>query len=402
MIPLEEARSHVLGEVAVLAPAERRRADALGCVLADDVTSPEAVPPFDNTAVDGLAVRAADTADPPTVLRVAGLIAAGDPGDVPVEPGAGVRIMTGAPIPPGADAVVMVEDTEPVEGGRVRVGVAVAPGDGIRRAGSDVAVGDLVLRRGTELRAAHLGVLASIGVAAVRVHPPARVGVLSTGDELVEDGSPLRHGQVREANKDMLLALVAGAGAVPVDLGTAADEEEALRAALTRGVESCDAILTSGGVSMGEFDLVKDVLDRMGRMRWMQIAIRPAKPFAFGVLAAGGRSVPCFGLPGNPVSSMVSFELLARPALRRMMGHERLDRRRVRGLADVALARRRDGKTHWLRVVTSFGEDGRCHVRPTGAQGSHQLAASAAADGLAEVPDGDGVPAGGEVDVLLL
>jgi molybdenum cofactor synthesis domain-containing protein len=226
------------------------------------------------------------------------------------------------------------------------------------------------------------------------------VGVLSTGDELVDVGRPLEPGLVRDSNRPTLLALVASSGFVPVDLGWVPDDEAAITAAVRAAVEGCDAVLTSGGVSMGDVDLVKVVLDRIGDMRWFQVAVRPAKPFAFGVV--GG--VPVFGLPGNPVSSMVSFELFARPALRRMagFGDGDLDRPRVRAVAEEDLRRTPDGKVHLVRVITRQEPDGRRTVRSAGGQGSHQLSAMAAADGLAVLPDGDGVAAGEGVEVLLL
>ena len=224
------------------------------------------------------------------------------------------------------------------------------------------------------------------------------MGVLSTGDELVAGDVELRPGQIRDSNRPMLLALLARAGCVPVDLGTAPDDEAAITAALERGVAECDAILTSGGVSVGDFDFVKVVLDRMGDMHWWQIAVRPAKPLAFGTV--GG--TPVFGLPGNPVSSMVSFELFARPALRQMMGHAQVFRPEVPAVADEALRRRPDGKLHLVRVVATPDEEGRLHVRPSGGQGSHLLRAMALANALALLPDGDGVHANGTVKVMLL
>jgi molybdenum cofactor synthesis domain-containing protein len=263
----------------------------------------------------------------------------------------------------------------------------------------------VVLRAGTELRPADLGVLASIGRRRVTVHPRVRVAVLSTGDELVEGDAPLGPGQIRESNKTMLLACVARLDAAAVDFGVVRDDEAVLEAVLRDAARSCDAVVTSGGVSMGDFDVVKAVLSRIADMRWMQLAIKPAKPFAFGLLDDGsGRRVPVFGLPGNPVSSLVSFEVLARPALRRMAGHpeHRLDRPRVLALADEPLRRRRDGKLHLARVHGSFGADGRWHVRSSGEQGSHQLASTAAANSLALVPDGDGIETGAEVEVFLL
>jgi molybdenum cofactor synthesis domain-containing protein len=222
--------------------------------------------------------------------------------------------------------------------------------------------------------------------------------VLSTGDELVSAGEPLGPGQIRDANRPMLLALVAEAGCTPVDLGIVGDDRDALRTAITGAVARCDALVTSGGVSVGDFDLSKAVLDELGDMRWMQIAIRPAKPFAFGVVDG----TPVFGLPGNPVSSLVSFELLARPALRRLMGHTVLHRPEIAAVADAPFERTPDGKTHYVRVTSSVGGDGRVHVAPVGGQGSHQLAAMAGADALVVLPDGEGAPAGADVRALLL
>jgi molybdenum cofactor synthesis domain-containing protein len=405
VIPLEEARTEVLAACPPLAPVTVALGEALGCVTAGDLAALEDVPPFDNSAVDGYAVRAGDVAVAPVELPVAGTIAAGAPPSIPVEPGVAVRIMTGAPLPPGAEAVVMVEDTERLDGGhRVRIQRAIEPGMAVRQAGDDVRQGDLLFPAGTEVRPATLGVLASVGHLRIPVVPRARVGALSTGDELVEDGGPLAPGQIRESNRTMLLGALAQAGCVPVDLGLVRDDEGALEAALRDAAGRCDAIVTSGGVSMGDFDIVKAVLDRLATMRWMQIAIKPAKPFAFGLLPGAERPVPVFGLPGNPVSSLVSFELLARPALRQMMGRAAgaLDRPRVVAVADDGFARRPDGKVHWDRVHGRFEADGRLHVRSTGAQGSHQLASTAAANGLACVPDGDGIEPGADVEVLLL
>jgi molybdopterin molybdotransferase len=403
VIALEEARRRVIDGCTVLAPVDLPIAAARGCVVAEPVASPEDVPPLPNTAVDGYAVRAVDTHDAPVELKVVGVLAAGAAPTTPVATGEAVRIMTGAPMPDGADAVVMVEDTEALASGQaVVINKAARPGDAVREVGSDVSLGDVVLPAGTVLGPAHIGVLASIGRLSVHAYPKARVGVLSTGDELVEDGRPLRPGQIRESNRPMLLGLVDQAGAQPVDLGLVRDDDAAITAAIEQAVATCDAVVTSGGVSMGDYDLIKVVLDRLGDMQWMQIAIKPAKPFAFGVLAGPSGPVPVFGLPGNPVSSLVSFEMLARPALRKMMGHAELDRPRVRAVADEPFRRRADGKLHLVRVHGSFGPDGRLHVRSTGAQGSHQLASTAGANGLALVADGDGIEAGADVEVALL
>jgi molybdopterin molybdotransferase len=399
MIDLEDAQRLVLEACPPLAPVAVAAADGLGRVLAVDVVAGEDVPPFANSAVDGYAVHASDLEDVPAELPVVGEVAAGaEPFPRPVAAGEAVRIMTGAPLPKGADAVAMVEDSEPLDGGRVRLTRRLHIGASVRDAGDDVRAGDTVLTAGTVVTPAVAGVLASINARELTVHPAARVAVLSTGDELVTDGSPLRPGQIRESNAVMLAPLLAEAGCVVDHRGTVADDEEALEAVLRDAAGSCDAIVTSGGVSMGEYDVVKAVLGRIAEMAWMQIAIKPAKPFAFGTLAG----TPIFGLPGNPVSSLVSFELLARPALRRMMGHGRVARPSLVAVADADLARRPDGKVHFMRVTGAFGDDGRYHVRPVSGQGSHQLAATALADALAVVPDGRGVPAGGDVAVLML
>ena len=396
--PLEDAQAFVLESCPPLDPVELDRSAAIGLVLADPVVAAEVVPPFDNTAVDGYAVRAADVASVPAVLDVVDEIAAGAAPSRSVGAGEAIRIMTGAPMPEGADAVVMVEDSERVGEDRVRLGRSVPLGASIRRAGDDVRIGDRLFDAGTTITAAVDAVLASVNARRIVVHPRARVAVLSTGDELVDDGSPLELGQIRESNKTMLAALLADAGCDVVDLGVVRDDEAELERVLRAAAQECDAIVSSGGVSMGDYDVVKAVLGRIADMTWMQIAIKPAKPFAFGRLAG----VPIFGLPGNPVSSLVSFELLARPALRRMMGHRRLTRTSVVAVTDVDLDRRPDGKVHFLRVNGEFGDDGRYHVRPVSVQGSHQLAATALADAMAVVPDGEGIPAGADVAALLL
>ncbi|CAN5177182.1 molybdopterin molybdotransferase MoeA [soil metagenome] len=398
MIPLVEARAFVFGRLGRLAPVALPLGDALGCVVADAVEAPEPVPPFDNTAMDGFAVRADDTAGAPVTLAIAGMVAAGTVAEGRLEAGQAARIMTGAPIPSGADAVVMVELTSvSADGASVTVERAARPGDHVRRAGEDVRRGQAVVEPGTVLTAGRLGVLASVGAATVNAVPPARVGVLSTGDELFDGPGPLQPGQIRDSNRRTLLALVAQAGCQPVDLGLVRDDADAIAAAICSGADACDALLTSGGVSMGDFDYVKTVLDSLGEMRWMPIAIQPAQPFAFGTVG----NTPVFGLPGNPVSSMVSFELLARPALRHMMGHAAVDRLRVTAEAAGGLTRRPDGKVHFVRVVLTYS-GGRFRVTSAGGQGSHQLSAMAAANALAVLPDGDGAPPGAPVEVMVL
>ena len=401
MISEHEARGYVLERCVVGEVVEASIPEAIGAVLAEPVVAAEDVPPFANSAVDGYAVRAADVATAPTRLHVVAEVAAGWSTDRVVGEGEAIRIMTGAPMPAGADASVMVEDTER-DGDHVLIKKTSTKGDSIRDVGEDVHIGTELFPAGTTVRAAVAGVLASVNARNVRVFHTPRVAVLSTGDELINDGSFLKPGQIRESNKTMLLPLVADTGCEAIDLGVVRDDEAALEVILREAAASYDAIITSGGVSMGEFDVVKAVLSRIADMRWMQIAIKPAKPFAFGLLAAGDRRTPIFGLPGNPVSSMVSFELFARPALRKMMGHPTYDRTIVAAVADDGLPRRTDGKTHYMRVFGAFGDDGRYHIGSVGAQGSHQLAATSLADAIAIVPDGDGIPPGGSVATMLL
>jgi molybdenum cofactor synthesis domain-containing protein len=410
---LDDAIGYVLAGCDPLAPVPVAPAAALGLVLAGDVVAAEAVPPFANTAMDGYAVRAADTggAAPasPVRLPVVAEVAAGHPAERPLGPGEAMRIFTGAPIPDGADAVVMVERTERVDGDdgsqAVRIDLEVVPGNHLRAAGEDMKPGERVFGAGDEVTPARVGVTAALGVDEVLAHPRPRVGVMSTGDELVTGPQPLRPGQIRDSNRPTLLALVAQAGGEPVDLGHVPDDEAAIEDAIGRGAATCDAVLSSGGVSMGDIDLVRVVLDRIGDMRWMQVAIRPAKPLAFGrVPGPTGRSVPVFGLPGNPVSSMVSFALFARPGLRRLAGHpdDRLHLPRWAAVAAEPLDRRPDGKTHFVRVTVELDAGGVLRVRSSGGQGSHQLGSMARAGGLAVLPDGDGVAAGATVHVILL
>lgn len=404
MIDLDLARARVLEGCRALAPQRVPLGQALGLVLAEPIVADQSLPPFANTAVDGYAVRVADVAaaagDAPAKLLVVSTIAAGSASERALGAGEAMRIMTGAPIPPGADAVVMVEDTNGVgDGETVHIFRPVSVGDAVRPAGDDVKPGDRLFTAGEVLSAGHIGVLASLGRTDVVAHPRPRVGVISTGDELVEGPVALAPGQIRDSNRITLLGLVEQAGGIGVDLGLVRDDEALIRAAFVEAAQRCDAIISSGGVSMGEFDFVKRVLDEVGRMNWMQVAIRPAKPLAFGTIG----DTPVFGLPGNPVSSMVSFELFARPGLRRLAGHgdDELVRPTVRATTTSALPRSPDGKTHFVRVVASNVE-GAYQVRNAGGQGSHQLAVMASANALVVLGDGDGVGAGDTVDVLLL
>lgn len=400
MTPLEDVQHLVLEACTPLGPTEVEAADAVGCTLAADIVAGEAVPPWPNTGMDGIAVRATDT---PGRLTVVGYLPAGaDPAGMGIGPGEAIRIMTGAPMPAGADAVVPVEELEgEADAAEVEALIGVEPGRHVRPAGGDAAAGDVVLSAGAEVTPAAVGVLASLGQATCTVVRRARVGVLSTGDELVEGGGPLRPGQIRESNRPALLAAVRAAGFEAIDLGIVGDDEAGIRGAIAAGAAACDAVLTTGGVSMGDADHVKGVLDELseGTFRWFQVAIRPAKPFAFGTV----NGTPVFGLPGNPVSCMVSFELFGRPGIRRRMGFagDRLWRPLVAAEAPDGLRRRPDGKLHLVRVAVGRGRTPWL-VREQGSQASNALTAMAVADALALVPDGDGIPPGGSVNCWLL
>ncbi len=396
MIPLADAQAMILGAVAPLPARPHAIRDAVGLVLAEAVIAREPVPPFANTGMDGYAVRAADTEGAPVRLKVVDELAAGRAPTVAVGAGEAVRIMTGAPIPEGADAIVMVELTR-AEGDVVVIEQAAEAGAHIRPAGGDLTPNQPVFDAGTVLTPAHVGVLASLDITEVACHPP-RVGVMSTGDELVA-GGPLELGRIRDSNRPMLLAVVAEAGCEPVDLGIARDEEHELETRIAAAAGSCDALLTSGAVSMGDFDYVKVVLERLAgeSFTWSQVAIKPAKPLAFGVV----EGMPVFGLPGNPVSSRVSFELFARPALRKMMGRTAPIATPVRATARTAFSRRPDGKVHLDRVRVTVA-DGNYECERAGFQASNVLSGMAAANGLALIPNGDGVAAGEPVEVLLL
>jgi molybdenum cofactor synthesis domain-containing protein len=405
LVPFEDVRAEILAAISTLGPVEVPLQEAHGLVLADTVTTEEDVPPFANTAMDGYAVRAEDTvgAGPgaPVRLRVVGELPAGRAPDRAVGTGEAIRIMTGAPMPAGADAVVMVERTT-TDGDGVALEAEACAGDHVRRAGGDLTRGQEVFPAGTRLLGAHLGVLASIGASSVRAHPRPRVGVLSTGDELVAVDGALAPGQIRDSNRPMLLALVRESGFEPVDLGIARDDEDRITTLLGEAFERCDAVLTSGGVSVGDYDYVKAALDRLGHLEWRQVAIKPAKPLAFGVV----HDTPVFGLPGNPVSSLVSFELFARPALLQRAGNPLRFRPEVTARADHAFTRKPDGKLHLDRVRVRWQSTDRERAGyvagRTGDQASNVLSATAAANALAMIPDGDGIPAGHDVDVMLL
>jgi molybdopterin molybdotransferase len=424
VIPLDEAQALVLRACAPLPPVELKLGDAVGSVLSAPAVALVDVPPFANSAMDGYAVRAEDTKEAPAALEVVGRVLAGATLAGEVGPGQAARIMTGAPIPSGADAVCMVELTHPAggdavgngrDGGdrRVVIEVTVEPGENVRVPGGDVRAGEVVMEPGAEIGPTQLAALISAGCATVEVHPRPRVGVISTGDELVDAGTPLGPAQIYDSNRPMLIELVTESGCRAVDLGRSGDDEDALATRIEHAIGGVDALVLSGGVSVGDVDVVRMVLERLGgaATHWMQIAIRPAKPFSFTVLPGPAGHVPVFGLPGNPVSSAISFELLVRPALRVMAGHRVTARPRVVAFASEPLRRQRDGKMHFLRVQLvpqGAGGDGggapaqeRWTARPCPGQGSHQIRSMGLADGLAVLADGEGVDEGDAVEVIV-
>ncbi|MDP2952377.1 MAG: molybdopterin molybdotransferase MoeA, partial [Chloroflexota bacterium] len=350
-----------------------------------------------NSAMDGYALRSQDTTSAPVELKVVGNLAAGYAPEGAIGRGECLRIMTGAPIPPGADAVVRFEDTESTAGGSLRLQKSVRKGDNIRLLGEDIRRAELVLERGRLLRPAEIGVLASLGRSQVLAYRRPRVAILATGDELVEIGEELGPGKIRNSNGYSNAALVSRYGGIPIILGIARDNVQDLTGKLAQALAAkADLILTSGGVSLGDFDMVKDVLNSQGQMHFWQVRMKPGKPLAFGEI--GG--VPLLGFPGNPVSAMVSFEQFARPAILTMLGKTKLRKPTVAAIAEEDMAD--SCRRSFIRVrMERRGE--RYYARPTGEQGSGILTSMARAEGLAIIPEGVGVvQAGEEVTVQML
>ena len=383
MRPLADAQRDVLAAVPPLPTVTVPVDDALGLVLAAAIKAPHDVPPFTNSAMDGYAVVGADVQVVPVDLEVLEDVAAGHVASVSVSPGQAIKIMTGAPVPAGADTIVKVEDTTP--GDRtVRILASTPVGTAMRLAGGDLGVNDPVFDMGERLSARHLAVLASLGVSPSVARRPV-VAVLSTGDEvLAPDAAELAPGQIRDTNRPLIKALLAELGADVLDLGIVGDDADALRACLASGAAEADAILTSGGVSMGEYDLVKIILRELGTIDFWKVAMQPAKPFAFGHIDG----VPLFGLPGNPVSVMVAFEQFARPALLKMMGSELVFRPQLLATADEPWPTD-PAKTVFTRAAVEY-RDGEAFVRPSGGQMSNVLSALARADAFAVIPVGIG------------
>jgi molybdopterin molybdotransferase len=398
MFDLEEARRRLLDAIRPLPAEAIPLREAVGRVLAGEVVSPIDLPPFDNSAMDGYAVRSADVAsasvEAPVKLKLAGHVSAGAVFTGSVQAGTCVRIFTGSPLPDGADAVVMQEDTRVEAGapGAIHFLDRVKPWENVRFRGEDVKAGAVLARAGEVITPGRVGLLAAAGISSVCVHRRPVVGLLATGSELVEAGRPLLPGRIYESNRTALEPLLARSGAVPRVFPLVPDTLDATCQALKQALEECDAVVTSGGVSVGELDFVKAALEKLGgAMDFWRVAIKPGKPFVFGRL--GGKCL--FGLPGNPVSGMVTFLLLVRPALRRWQGAMDLLPPITHGVLAETLVNHGD-RRHFMRVRVD--ENGL--VRSAGAQASHLLSSLAAANGLVDVPPNATLGAGSPVRVI--
>ncbi len=384
MISVEGALNRILSRIRVLGLEKVDIMASLGRVIGEDILVPRDIPPLDNSAMDGYAVRSADikgaSREKPISLKVIEDLPAGALARGSVAAGQAIRIMTGAPIPPGADTVVMVEDTEKA-GKEVRVFQGVPAGENIRRAGEDVKKGDRVISKGSVIRAAEVGMLASVGRAFVYVHQRPVVAILCTGDELVDVGEAVADHKIVSSNSYTLSAQVMECGALPLQLGIAKDVSTEIEEKFRQGLRA-DVIVSSAGVSVGEYDMVKDVLGRIGfEMDFWGVAMRPGQPLAFGTIG----DKPTFGLPGNPVSSMVSFEQFVRPSLLKMMGHKKLFRPVVEAILKEEITKKPD-RTHFMRAKLSLEED-RYVVTTTGPQGSGILNSMVEANALVIVPE---------------
>jgi len=401
MIPVKEARDIVLRRVPILGTEKVELFSVLGRVLAEDISAPHAVPPYNNSAMDGYAVRAEDlrsaSRDTPVVLEVLDDLPAGYVSKHRVEVRQAIRIMTGAPIPDGANAIVRVEDTERAEENKVRIFKAVPPHYDMRMAGEDIRKGEIILQKGKVIRPAEVGLLASIGKSYIQIYQRAQVAILSTGDELVDIDEPLQPGKIINSNSYSLAALVLETGAIPIQLGIARDSREDLEAKFAAGVRA-DVIISSGGVSVGDYDLVKEMLNKSSsEMQFWKVCMKPGKPQAFGTI----QGKPAFGLPGNPVSSMVSYEIFVRPALLKMMGHSHIYRAVVSATIEEEI-KKTDKRKHFVRVVLR-NKNGKYLASTTGAQGSGILSSMSKANGLAIIEETRiNVHVGEEVPVMVL
>jgi molybdopterin molybdotransferase len=400
MITVAEAIEQILQTINPLGLERVNILDALGRVLGEDITAGRNIPPKDNSAMDGYALRFQDTigASPhqPVLLEVIEDIPAGAIPQKSIAAGQSARIMTGAPLPVGADAVLKMEDTEK-DGQKIKIMAEAKSGQDVRRAGEDVREGELVIPRGTIVRPAGIGMLASLGRSFISVYQRPLIAVLATGNELVDIDESPSPWKIINSNSYSLASQALDCGALVMQMGIAKDQREDLLARFQAAMRA-DVIISSGGVSVGDYDLVKDIMQEVGsRMQFWQVAMRPGKPLAFGRIG----NIPMFGLPGNPVSSMISFEQFIRPAILKMMGHQEIFRRTVRAVLQENIEKRK-GFTHFIRALVKAGAGGYT-VSTTGEQGSGILKSMVRANGLIVLPeDVDKVKSGTEVKVQLL
>ncbi len=386
MISVEEALARILTDISPLNVTRVALPESSGLVLAQDIVAQEDIPPFANSAMDGFALLSRDSQPQhgqPARLRITGEVAAGYVADHSVEEGTCMRIMTGAPVPEGADSVIQVELTR-AEGPNsewVEILEAVPPGNNIRPAGEDMQRGQTVLRQGSEIGPWEIGVLATLGWASVPVIRRPHAAILGTGDEVIDVEEPLRPGKIRNSNSYLLEAAVRRAGAIPHRLGVARDTVESLREKFSEAAQY-DLIITSGGVSVGDFDLVKNIMSEQGQINFWRINMRPGKPVAFGHISG----VPLLGLPGNPVSAAVTFELFGRPVIRMMLGHTRLVRPQVDVIVEDGISERAM-RRHYVRARVEW-RDGRFVAHTTGNQGSHIMTSLLNVNALVIVPEG--------------
>ncbi len=413
MISVEQALEKILSYVDILEEKQSPILDCLGQVLAEDVYSSINLPPLDNSAMDGYAVQSRDTlgAGPqsPRILRVIDTVTAGSISRYEVEPATAIRIMTGAPVPKGADCIVRFEDTDETlrkkSSGEIGILCEVKTGSDIRRAGEDITTGSLVLKKGTVIRPSEVGVLASLGRAKVMVIRRPVVAILATGDELVDANQPLPEGKIYNSNTYSVAALVLRCGGIPKILGIALDKEDSLIAGFHQGLDA-DMLITTGGVSMGDYDVVKDVLAKEGEITFWTVRMKPGKPLAFGTIKGldkngKARKIPHLGFPGNPVSSMVTFELFARPAILKMTGKKNLTKPMIQAVIENPIVNT-DGRRVFARAIVEK-RDGQYFAQLTGPQGSGILTSMSLANGLAIVPeDKPGVEKGDMVQVIML
>jgi molybdopterin molybdotransferase len=407
MISVEEALDKILANIRVLDTEKKPILDSLGQVLAEDVYSGIDIPPMDTSEMDGYAVNAADTRgsskELPHILKVIDTVPAGTMPKHSVTPKTAIRIMTGAPIPKGADSVVKFEDTDENERGKDgKIGIIreVQVGEKIRIAGEDISEGSLVLSSGTVIKPAHVGVLASLGKESVLVIRRPKIAIIATGNELVEVGKSLPSGKLYNSNSYSVAAEVLQYGGIPWILGIALDREDSLVNKIHQGL-TADMLITTGGVSKGDYDLVKDILAKEGQITFSTVRMRPGKPIAFGTFPSGRTNIPHLGLPGNPVSTMVTFEMFARPCILKMMGKTHYDKPTIQAIIGDRIENE-DGRRLFTRAVVEK-RDGHYFARTTGPQGSHILTSMSLANGLVIVPeDKPFVKPGENVKVIML